>query len=142
MTDATQTPSGTEYDDSYHTCAETYAELRIYTGELAPQGVVEALKIKPTMLLVAGENGARVNGWFLSTRGQVTSRDVRRHVDWLLEQLLPQEAALHRLQVEPHYWMDVFCYWRSTQRHGGPMLNPKQMQVLAELKLAIGFDCF
>jgi hypothetical protein len=103
---------------------------------------VEALKISPTRLLVAGQNGARVNGWLFSTRGQVTSRDIRRHVDWLLVQLLPRAAELRRLQAEPGCWMDVFCYWRSTQGHGGPMLSPKQLRVLSELNLTIGFDCY
>ena len=122
MNDTTKTPLDTTYDDAYPTCEETYAELRIYTGEAAPQRVAEALRLKPTTLLVAGESKARVNGWFLSTRGQVESRDVRRHVDWLLEQLLPRRLELHTLQAEPHLWMDVFCYWRSTQGHGGPMV--------------------
>ncbi|HET7748769.1 MAG TPA: DUF4279 domain-containing protein, partial [Terriglobales bacterium] len=73
---------------------------------------------------------------------QVESRDVRRHLDWLLEQIVAAQEVLRRMQSEPDLWMDVFCYWRSTHGQGGPMLSPKQMQRLAELDLTIGFDCY
>jgi hypothetical protein len=142
VNDTTNPSTLTEYDDSYPTCAKTYAELRIYTGKMAPQCVSDALKVRPTKLLVAGEGEARLNGWFLSTLGQVESHDVRRHVDWLLQRITAEPIELQRLQSEPQVWMDVFCYWRSTQGHGGPMLSPKQMQALAELNLTIGFDCY
>ena len=132
----------TAYDDAYPTCAETYATLRIYTGEMAPQAVSAALRLKPTKLLVAGKNGSQLNGWLLSSQTQVESRDVRRHLDWLLEQIVAAQEVLRRMQSEPDLWMDVFCYWRSTHGQGGPMLSPKQMQRLAELDLTIGFDCY
>jgi hypothetical protein len=130
---------GSEYDDDYPTCAATYATLRIYTGKVPPETVL--LRLEPSKLQVEGA-GAHLNGWFLSTKERVESRDIRRHVDWLLEQISPLRSELAALQARPGIRMDVFCYWRSTQGHGGPRLTPKQMRPLANLNLEIGFDCY
>lgn len=131
-----------EYDDAYASCDKTYATLRIYTGEQSPQSVSAALGIHPTKLLLKDESRARLNGWLLSSEGVVESRDVRRHVDWIIEQISGVETALLELQQQPNVWMDVFCYWLSSQGQGGPSLNPKQMECLARLNLKIGFDCY
>jgi hypothetical protein len=133
--------SPTDYDDNYATCAETYATVRIYTGKNAPELVTAALRLTPSRLLNQ-ESDTRPNGWLLSSKGAIDSLDVRRHVDWLLERIVDKRAELSSLQSEPGVWMDVFCYWRSTQGHGGPALSPKQMKTLADLNLTIGFDCY
>jgi len=132
---------GSEYDDDYPTCAATYATLRIYTGKMPPEQVTGLLRLEPSKLQVEGA-GAHLNGWFLSTKERVESRDIRRHVDWLLQQIFPLRSELAALQARPGIRMDVFCYWRSTQGHGGPLLTPKQMRPLANLDLEIGFDCY
>ncbi len=134
--------SHSDSDDAYATCAETYATLRIYTGEMLPARVSAVLRLEPSELLLKDEGRARLNGWFLSSKGRVESLDVRHHVDWLLDQIVPVQTELRELQSQPGAWMDVFCYWRSTQGHGGPSLNPKQMRLLADLNLQIGFDCY
>jgi hypothetical protein len=131
-----------EYDDHYATCAATHATLRIFSGEMSPERVTAALCLAPSKMLFEGVGGARSNGWFLSSQDRVDSRDVRRHIDWLLERTIQARTQLCSLQDESGVSMDVFCYWRSTQGHGGPALNPKQMQLLADLNLTVGFDCY
>lgn len=135
-------PTTSDYDDEYATCAATYATLRIYTGELDPSTVTRALGLKPNQVLIKGEQSARLNGWLLSSQNLVKSRDVRRHVDWLLQQVSESRLELIKSQSEAEIWMDVFCYWRSMDGHGGPSLSSKQMRTLAELNLNIGFDCY
>lgn len=130
-----------DYSDDYATCAETYATLRIYTGRNTPQRVTAALGLTASRLLNQ-EGEARPNAWLLSSKGAIDSLDVRRHVDWLLVRIVDKRAELSSLQSEPGVWMDVFCYWRSTQGHGGPALSPNQMKTLADLNLSIGFDCY
>jgi Domain of unknown function (DUF4279) len=78
----------------------------------------------------------------LSSKNQIDSRDVRRHIDWLLERLRGKQKLLHLLQAESGVSMDVFCYWNSAQGQGGPSLDAEQMRQLADLNLDIGFDCF
>jgi Domain of unknown function (DUF4279) len=97
---------GPDYDDDYPTCAATYATLRIYTGKVPPEQVTVLLRLEPSKLQVE-DAGAHLNGWFLSTKDRVQSRDLRRHVDWLLEQIVPLRSELATLQARPGVWMDV-----------------------------------
>lgn len=134
--------SSSDYIDDYATCAATYATLRIYTGRIDPELVTSALRVEPTKSQREGENGARVNGWFLSSKSFIHSRDVRRHVDWLLRKISSKRRELLDLQSRVGIQMDVFCYWRSVHGHGGPTLGPEQMRILADFKLNISFDCY
>ena len=128
--------------DDYPTCAATYVTFRIYSGDIPPQEVSAMLCLTPTRAQTETRNGAPLNGWFLSTKDKVDSRDVRRHLDCLLEQIVPVRNQLSELQNIPGVWMDIFCYWRSAHGHGGPTLDPKHMRSLADLDLEIGFDFY
>ena len=133
------------YDDDYPTCEETYATLRIYDEQLDPDIVSSRLVLTPSKAHKKGQalgrnRAAPVGGWFLSSRGQVTSKDVRRHIAWILEQLSGKEQLL-KLQDEG-YETDIFCYWVSASGHGGPMLDPDLMRLLVSFRLPIGFDVY
>ncbi len=73
--------------------------------------------------------------------GVIDSRDVRRHVDWILDRLAEKDEILARLQEEGNR-MDIFCYVLSVTGHGGPTLSPAIMRRLGELELEIGFDIY
>lgn len=137
-------------DDDYPTCARTYATLRIYPGELDPSEVTSRLGIEPSNWQRRGEVVARanrppqvasINGWFLTSNSRVESRDSRRHVDWLLDQLAPATNALRSLQMQGCR-MDIACYWVSRSGHGGPTIPPPQMRRLADLNIELGFDFY
>lgn len=129
------------YDDDYATCEETYATLRIYPGEVAPERVTERLGLDPSETQRTTRAGRPLNGWFLSTEGAVQSRDLRSHLDWLLDRLEGSGAALREL-VQAGAKVDVSCYWLSAGGHGGPTLTPRQMARLAELQLDCWFDVY
>lgn len=139
----------TPYDDLYATCEFTYAELRIYPGTLDPISVTQSLGIPPTSTMTKGERTVNSlgrerihpkNGWFLSSEKEVLSKDVRRHLDWLLNKLEPARYELEMLQQTPEVRMDINCIWWSAYAQGGPTLWPEQMAKLAELNLECGFD--
>lgn len=138
------------YDDEYPTCAKTYATFRVYPGNMDPTSVSERLGIEPTRSLTKGELAegsfgspkiASINAWFLGSRGEVESKDVRRHLDWLLDALTPKAEAIRALH-KAGCKMDIFCYWLSRSGHGGPIISPVQMARFAELNLALGFDFY
>jgi hypothetical protein len=138
------------YIDDYPTCAKTYVTLRIYPEKLDPTQVTEQLRIEPSSWQRKGDvrnPGGKVprtyslNGWFLSSEGALVSRDVRRHLDWLLGQIGAQADALLALQGEGCQ-MDVFCYWLSRSCGGGPTISPRQMAELARLHLELAFDVY
>src|SRR4051812_35833881 len=95
------------YDDDYATCAKTHATLLIYPGDIDPVVVTERLGIEPTCWQRRGEviprpgrppKIAPVSGWFLKSKGEVESRDSRRHIDWLLDLVAPKADAVRSLQ--------------------------------------------
>jgi len=131
----------------YPTCERTYATLRIYPESLDPDEVTKRLRIEPTDWQRRGESrklGSRppkLHGWFLSSDGEVESRDVRLHLDWLLSRIAPQADAILALQRDGCR-MDVSCYWVSASGHGGPSVLPVQMGELARLGLELWFDVY
>ena len=83
------------YNDDYKTCSTTYATLRIIG--LSPDEVTLRLGVSPTDSFARGDvrHAARMrhDGWFLSSKEAVDSKDVRRHLDWILDQLATVPAA-------------------------------------------------
>jgi Domain of unknown function (DUF4279) len=138
-----------ERDPEYNTCALTYATLRISSDMVAPEATAK-LGVKPDWTMTKGlphelpsgrMREATVSGWFLSSKGQVASKDLRDHLDWLLDRLRPAAVGLSVLQAED-VRMDVSCRWDSAFGHGGPTLDPGQMRLMAELNLQCGFDIY
>ncbi len=80
-------------------------------------------------------------GWFLSSEGSVESKDVCRHIVWVLDRLAGKENELLRLLDEGHEAY-VFCYWLSASGHDGPELSHEVMRRLVSLKLDIAFDVY
>jgi hypothetical protein len=139
----------TPYNDDYQTCERTFAELLIYPEALNPAEITTRLGIEPTQMNVKGVERATPSGrmmpapkslWALSSEGTVDSLDVRRHLDWLIERLMPARAALLELQLVPRTRMGVNIVWWSAHGTGGPTLWPEQMAGLAELGLEVSFD--
>jgi len=134
------------YDDNYPTCAATYATLRIYRDDLDPDEISRRLNVAPSESQKKGEplrpgRAAPVGGWFLSSKGRVESKDVRRHVVWVLDQLAARGDELLRLRGEG-YKVDVSCYWLSAGGHGGPELDHEIMARLVSMGLDIWFDVY
>lgn len=137
-----------DYDDEYDTCYRTYATLRIYPNEIHPDEITRILGVKPSLFQIKGEKTSSlsvptcsVNGWFLTSKEQVKSRDVRRHIDFVIEKVLAKKEDILKLQSQ-EVEMDLSCYWSSTQGQGGPTLSPKQMKALAELHIDVWFDIY
>lgn len=120
----------------YPTCERTYATLRIYPESLDPAEVTARLGIEPTEWQRRSESRrpgsrpAKLHGWFLTSEGALDSRDVRKHLDWLLARVRPRADALLALQASGCH-MDVGCFWVSASGHGGPSVRPAQMRELA-----------
>ncbi len=108
----------TPIDDEYETCERTTAVLRIGRGAMSPSRVTELLGVTPTSVTVSGEGGIPLGGavrlgksnvWVLSSEGFVASKDLRRHVDWILATVYPSKSALFSLQDMPDVTMDISC---------------------------------
>jgi len=144
---------GKDYDDNYSGCLRTYATLRIYPGEIHPQEVSARLHIVPSKFWVRDETLAAnptqmksprakaMHGWFLTTHGKLDSRDTRRHIDLLLEPLLPVAGELANLQRQGAA-VDIICFWHAAPQQGGPALSSRQLRNLSDLNIAIAWNIF
>jgi hypothetical protein len=136
-----------EYNDEYPTCDSTYASLCIYLPrDFNPAIVSEKLGLQPTRTQVHGEvrNGDMKKwptAWFLETSEIIQSKESRRHIDWILEQVEDHSEGikfLHDIGAEIH----ISCYWVSALGHGGPMLDAKSLERIATLNIGICFDIY
>ena len=92
------------YDDLYETCAETRVALLIYSGDILPDVITHRLALPPTGVSIAGRmtnpnsigisRKEKLNIWKYSSEGQIISRDIRRHLDWMLDKLQPAKPAI------------------------------------------------
>ena len=82
----------------------------------------------------------KYSGWFLESDGHVQSRDARRHLDWLLSQLVGKSHVFTQLMAEGNT-VDVCCKWDSVGQ-GGPLLSSPQLEGLAQLGLELWFDVY
>ena len=137
-----------DYDDEYPTCTETYATLRIMADDLDPHEITRLLGISPSETLRAGDarppKPGRVwehCGWYLTSSGVVASRDLRRHLDWLLDQIA-EKQDIFAMFTSHGYLVDIPCFWSSAQGHGGPIFSPQQMTRLGTLGIELWIDLY
>ncbi len=132
-----------KYIDDYSACNRTYATLRMYPKTLSPEEITAKLNINPTRTSKAGGGslGKHVNGWYLSTQEEIQSKDSRRHIDWLIDQLEPSSIQILELQKN-EIKIDIMCFWESASGNGGPTLSPPKMKRLADLNIEIWWDVY
>lgn len=147
MTTPATAPLTPAYDDAYPSCVRTSATLRIYPGPLDPDEVTLRLGVEPSLVQRRGEplgpghkKLAALNAWFLTTEGEVDSRDARRHLDWILDRLEGGRAGGLAELRRGGAAVDLSCFWLSARGSGGPTLSPAQMARLVALGLDLWFD--
>ena len=134
------------YSDDYKSCEETFVTLRVFSDAQPPDFVSNFLKLTPSRVQVKGEELGKKsictsNGWFLSSEGAVNSKDARRHIDYLLDLVLPVKDKIDELQKSSAK-IDITCYWLSKSCNGGPTLSKKQLRNLADLGVDFWFDFY
>jgi hypothetical protein len=140
-----------DYNDTYETCERTIVELRIYSDSLVPAEISKCLSMTPSTSVTKGQllisrSGDRqrvgkVNSWILSSEQHINSKDARRHLDWLLDQISEVKSALGELHSSGKVTLYVVCIWWSAFGNGGPRFWPRQLQRLGELELELEIDC-
>ena len=139
--------SSPDYDDAYSTCERTYATLCIYLPDVIDLiEFSDQMAVSPSRIQTKGEiREGRVSrwptAWFLEIDKVVESKDVRRHVDWLIEKLTGKEEIIRQVLAN-HGRVEISCYWLSSHGHGGPMLSPNTMGKLSKLGIGIWFDVY
>lgn len=134
------------FDDDYPTCLETRVTLRVFSKTLSPSAITHALNVKPSDSFSQGEPYGkkgllrRESGWLLTSENAVKSRDTRRHITWILDQLKERHAAIQEL-LRSGAELDVNCYYVSAGQ-GGPTMSAEQMSALGKLGLDLCWDIY
>lgn len=138
-------PDLNAYDDDYATCYKTSAAFRIMHADLNPDTVSRELGLQPDWAYHKGQprggrnTPSKFGNWGFETDNKVVSRDLRHHLDWLLDVLEPHRARLFHWQ-QKGYNMDIFCMWVKASGTGGPTLSPRNMARLANLNLLVSIE--
>jgi hypothetical protein len=137
----------TPINDLYPTCELTYATLAI--GYIDPDLITKKLNLTPTRIQKKGIPRVMANGktrignidnWLLSSKNEISSKDIRRHIDWLLDLIEPTTSQLLEIQLIDGVKMSIRCVWWSAHGEGGPTLWPEQMERMAKLNLECTFS--
>jgi hypothetical protein len=128
--------------DSYDTCEKTEATLCIY--HIHPEIITQKLGIIPSSSKIKGilnrmPNGSErlwdMHNWLLSSEDDVSSKDLRKHLDWILDRIIPVSEQFLEFQQFPDVKMNMRCAWWSKYGDGGPTIWPEQMERMAKLNL-------
>lgn len=133
-----------EYDHKYRSCSRTYATLLIFHETMKPQEITAALELEPFDTARRGDRailGRKVpkNLWARGTYDQYESRDVRFHVDKILDTLRGKEDRLHFL-LKRGCEIEISCFWESAAGNGGPILDSGFLQRLTRFPVLLSFD--
>ncbi|MDD9951597.1 MAG: DUF4279 domain-containing protein [Zetaproteobacteria bacterium] len=137
----------TPVDPSYSSCEQCSTSLWILSPSTTPDVWTKQLGIQPSQENYKGSSKTnslgrtriiKTNGWFLESEGKVHSKDLRDHLDFILEIAHPKQDVLLSLQGEKHLLMGITCSWWGAM-HCGPTLWPRQLQKIAELNLELEF---
>lgn len=132
------------FKDDYPTCKETSAVLRIFSAEIDPREISRLLGVEPSFIQIKGERKYpnkdelinKENGWFLDSEDEIESKDLRRHLDWLLNKIGNCHCQLREIASKGAE-ITIFCPWRSASGQGGPTMDPQQMKVLGDLNIEL-----
>jgi len=136
-----------DYIDEYSACSETFSALRVYHDSISPSEVTARLGIRPTRQAVKGERRGKSgklfanNGWFLESSKSVDSRDSRRHIDWIVDQLWDRKKEIQKM-LQEGFKIDISSFWVSASGNGGPIISPYQMARLADLQIEAWWDIY
>ncbi|OGO23028.1 MAG: hypothetical protein A2144_11685 [Chloroflexi bacterium RBG_16_50_9] len=138
----------TPINDLDISCDRAEATFCIYN--IDPEFVTKKLNVMPTSsqkigisrIMPSGKKRiGKVDSWLLSSEAShVSSKDIRTHLDWLLDKVKNAAAPIKELQEMPNAKMSIQCTWWSADGGGGPTLWPEQMKRMAKLNLECGFN--
>lgn len=94
----------------YNDSTDVHACIRLISESVDPDAITQTLGVSPSYTHTGDERPSQQPGWFLNTKGEVESAELRDHIRHLTGQLLPVRdqfltvCAVH--QVEP----SLFCF--------------------------------
>src|SRR5262249_24962977 len=107
------------YRDDYSSCRETWVQFQVTSPDLEAEEISKLLAAEPT----STEKDRSGTVWLIESTDIVTSRDIRRHLDWLADRLRSAEPGLRELRRRADVYIAVLCWWEGDGFPHGPTLS-------------------
>lgn len=119
------------------TCKSTCAMLLVSGDHIANEEFTRLFGMTPTEAGKAGD----CSGWRVSSESQVKSRNVERHIHWLLDQIENKKGVIEHLKRERGCQVDLGCEWRGHPQSNstGPFLASETLRRIAGFDLNLIF---
>jgi hypothetical protein len=133
-----------EFIHDFSSCERCYATLCIYHQDVSPNDITNTLSVQPSREQRVGgklrkNRVVNLNGWFLTSEGDVDSKDVRAHIWHLIKKIENKGDALKNM-IERGHEIRMTCLWESASGNGGPIIDIKTMAALSALQIELDFD--
>ena len=138
----------TPLDKDYPSCDDVYVDFFVYCNFEKIKHCFPSDFI-PTKQVIKGKSWVSKTGkimtpklshWTISSDRIIDSKDVRDHIDYVLDIIYPQKK--HILKLQENFTMGMKCVWFAKGVSGGPAVWPEQMSRLSELNLELGFSFY
>lgn len=119
------------------TCKFACAMLLVSGENIEIDEFTRLLGLTPSETGVAGA----IRGWKLSSALHVLSRNVERHIHWILDQIDGKQELIANLKRERGCQVDLACVWQghAPSSETGPLLTPVTLRRVADFDLNIIF---
>jgi len=130
-------------------CCRTYATILITSQSVLPDEITRNLNIEPGRTAKKGDKriGDRIHNshmWKYSSQGELDSKNVNDHLDFLCDLLDARHSALVEL-IGKGCSFTFFVFWEAYVYRsfgGGPSLDARTMRRLVDLKANLCFDIY
>lgn len=138
----------TDYNPLWPTTSRVAAKLLVHSRIMGLDEISSALDLTPTSAhpaaphLPAGDRRREfrrtTNTWAFTSEDDVSSMDIRDHLDWLLERIGPRQDSLAAVRAGGKAQASIVVSY-ALLGTGGPSLWPKQMRRIADLDMELSF---
>ena len=122
-------------DDPY--CEKTCAMLLVSGDCIESDEFTRLLGVGPTETAKTGA----CSGWRLSSESHLQSKNLERHIHWILDQIPDKKDVIKHLKLERNCQIDIGCWWKGAPRVDGlgPFLTPETLRRVADFDLNLIF---
>lgn len=139
----------TPVDVDYPSCDLTYVEFVVYiegkfisVSDILGMNPTNSQKVSDLIINKRGiEREAKSTYWCLSSEEKVVSKDIRHHLNWLLNILVDKKKDIFNIQKFKGVNMNVNGIWFAAS-NGGPTIWPEQMKTLSDLNLEFSISLY
>jgi hypothetical protein len=117
----------------YASCDKCYVVLSVLLKNICMEVVNEFDSFSKT------DGGKNL---FLSSEYMIASKDLREHIDWLMQKISSLNINLIGLKNTYDIKYELKCFWKSAHGHGGPTLYPKHMKIISDIEADFVFDIY